>query len=159
MKNWSITGLYLLSLKLVRRSEFSIWRCCWGHIVCRDGFLAFRASGCAGLGNHHTGKGVVAYQSSFNFQLTLLSIFATYTPSHAHMKLLWCQSAVLARGVNTFETVLLPVGIKKSKRTASFARRANISMASRWCLDLSWSVLKTCNSSWLIVCYFIDCFQ
>ena len=40
-----------------------------------DGFLALRASGCAGLGNRHTGQGVQGYKSSFPFQPTLLSIF------------------------------------------------------------------------------------
>ena len=61
------------------------------YIVCRDGFLALRASGCAGLGNRHTGQGVVSYQSSFNIQLTIIFIIVYLcheTPSHARVKLL-----------------------------------------------------------------------
>ena len=55
-------------------------------IVCRDGFLALRASGCAGLGNHHTGlgnrhTGVLAYQRKFPFSADPIYIFATKLPA------------------------------------------------------------------------------
>ncbi len=109
----------------------ALWRCCWGRIVCRDGFLALRASGCAGLGNCHTGQGVLEYQSSFHSQLALLSIFATKRQAPLTRVLARDQSASLEdwqKLARTGEIVWFYNG-RDRKKTGKIARNCHFGRA------------------------------